>query len=639
MIRFFLFLTIISSVAGLLTAKELGPDVSTYEEEELKWENGNYGYHVMFKTLLENNKTEIYDNNIADSCVDQTIGSTYRLGIDNLPPDAHVKKAFLVWAGSQPQANLQGWTDNAVQLDFSSKFGLISESREISTELFYVIGGPSGFIFDSFFDRTESENNTYLGFFTYRVDVTDFFSSISKQGTEMGLEYSGFAYYGDYTVSDLNCDGAPVYANYSQLVSGWALIIIYTSDQIKPQNIYIFDGFSNYYLEESTISLSGIDMPPTPKIKATFIFHEGDTFDPWIENEDGDPVPMEGLFIKGEGDWYSLKNECNPLRNTVVDNTKISYNDVFNSISSQYGWDTATPECIGGDPENPDVKKIEYAMDVDTFILDPSKDHGFLSSFKNGSDHFDIKISANKDNTFSNMMILAYEPEGNWFDIPEKSEVISCTPASNGKDWCSDLEHTAAIKIQNWGERAAQTVSVKASYDELAKYVPNSTEYAVEFKEVDGNLIAKEWIPVPDLGDGEFPLLENVKVADKLEPCIHFGSHNSNCDTVILRYRFNVHPAIEYYQVLDHEFLISSKQVEYYTVGKVMPGHYGACVETQEEVDLTLCGGTPEDLIDDDTVPDDEIPDQDEILIINDADNGHSTAVNYGCSCLIFEER
>ena len=39
-------------------AKAIGPSVSKYRDTELKWEDGAYGYHVMFKSLLENKEQD-----------------------------------------------------------------------------------------------------------------------------------------------------------------------------------------------------------------------------------------------------------------------------------------------------------------------------------------------------------------------------------------------------------------------------------------------------------------------------------------------------------------------------------------------------------------------------------------------------
>ncbi|HNZ54589.1 MAG TPA: hypothetical protein PKN76_10670, partial [bacterium] len=51
---FVVFIFIALAVPFYAAAKAIGPEVSEYRGQELKWEDGAYGYHVMFKSLLEN---------------------------------------------------------------------------------------------------------------------------------------------------------------------------------------------------------------------------------------------------------------------------------------------------------------------------------------------------------------------------------------------------------------------------------------------------------------------------------------------------------------------------------------------------------------------------------------------------------
>lgn len=216
-----------------VSSKELGPDVSVYRGEELKWEDGAYGYFVMFKSLLMD------DNNAAYSpvCMDEKEGSTYTLDLSHIPADAAVERAFLVWTGAQPIALRNGLTDNEVMLSFISEDKQIKEEQVIKGKKAYKIAEAQGFEFDAFADMDPDAFNQ--SYFTYRVDVTDFFKNIHDKGRDLGNEYDGYSLYGDYKMSDLECANDQVYIGESTMVSGWTLLIIYTSIEISPKK-YIF---------------------------------------------------------------------------------------------------------------------------------------------------------------------------------------------------------------------------------------------------------------------------------------------------------------------------------------------------------------------------------------------------------------
>ncbi|MBP7434263.1 hypothetical protein KA996_12040, partial [bacterium] len=61
------YLFIVLGFFSTVSSKELGPDVSVYKGQMLKWEDykKGYNYHVMFKSMLADEKT----------CKDETEGS------------------------------------------------------------------------------------------------------------------------------------------------------------------------------------------------------------------------------------------------------------------------------------------------------------------------------------------------------------------------------------------------------------------------------------------------------------------------------------------------------------------------------------------------------------------------------------
>ncbi|HNW16861.1 MAG TPA: hypothetical protein PKM15_09175, partial [bacterium] len=180
--------TLLVFLSFFVSAKDFGPDVSVYNGEELKWEDGAYGYHVMFKSLLENLQADS-GNPQADTCMDEGAGSTYALDPSLIPADALIERAFLVWSGAVPIADKDDLTDNEVSLSFVSEDGRISENQVIKGKKAYKVSEAEGFEFDAF---TATDDPTH-SYFTYRVDITDFFKSIHDKGRELGLEYDGYS--------------------------------------------------------------------------------------------------------------------------------------------------------------------------------------------------------------------------------------------------------------------------------------------------------------------------------------------------------------------------------------------------------------------------------------------------------------
>jgi len=168
--KIFTILILFLILPVFIGAKAIGPNVSEYRGKELKWKDGAYGYYVMFKSLLENLQAD-QGNPQADACKNS---STYTLDPAHVPLDALVTEAFLVWTGAQPIASANDVTDNEVTLSYASTDGKISETQIIKGKKAYKISEAAGFEFDAFKDL-DNPNHQY---FTYRVDVTDFFKSI-----------------------------------------------------------------------------------------------------------------------------------------------------------------------------------------------------------------------------------------------------------------------------------------------------------------------------------------------------------------------------------------------------------------------------------------------------------------------------
>ncbi len=512
---------------------DIGPSVSKYNGEDLKWEKGSWDYFVMFKTLLKNADTsnDTAGNPQADACLTEAeiMDSTNGLGyytLDNnlIPDDAYVSRAFLVWMGSVPDAARSKDTDNQVKLTFNSTAsgsdGIIIKSEEITAPQAYKPGINKGFDYESVID--ESDANNPLIYYTYRVDVTDFFESLHQKGREAGFATNRDAIAGKYFVSGLTCAADESYVRQSTLVSNWALFVVYTSEQIKPKNIYIYNGVNTYYNWSSKITVGGFQLPKDPTVRVSLMVAEGDpgNYSPTLPFKER--LAFSGDSTVGK---IELTNKCNPKITGDY-----SYTEIYNSISSSYDWQGVGPTCIGGDPSNPDPAKLEYAIDIDTFVLNSDEYPGHLIL---GDTDMDFEISANQDLVVSNMMVVSVDTKPAVFDIPKEAEKMICSCSGIGNKTCEDRPFYFYIKVQNWGSAIAKDVVVK---DELAnnyKYIPGTTEYTYQSNNGD---IHDCWKPIADGAGSSFPLSgAGYTIPFAMSPCSE--TNTDSCDTVYIRFK------------------------------------------------------------------------------------------------------
>ena len=476
--RFLVLVLLVFMLPFSAGAKAIGPSVSKYMGKELKWEDGAYGYHVMFKSLLENrdpqnDETDPQLNPQADAC---KASSTYELGSSHVPSDAIIEDAYLIWTAAQPIEKLDSTTDNEVTLTFVSSDGSISETQTIKGKKAYKISeaGSVDFEFDAFRDIDDYDNTR--AWYTYRVNILDFFKSIQEKGRAGVVEgsafYDGFSLLGRYTLSNLECTEDAMYKDWTEMVADWSIVLIYSSVEVSPKKIYMYDGFKAYWHELSEINVTGFEFPIDPEIRITLASHEGD---PGRVSLDHEPFVKEGIQVQGSGiDWLLIYNDCNPK--TWVN--EIDYTEIFNSVSSVYNYQGDTLTCIGGNPSALNYDEIEYGMDVDTFVMDSSADGAYAAHFNKGGKRIALRIGANQDSVITNYMIVSVDTKAPQFDIPGRPEKVTCTPANNSDSnaiegkWCQNgLEHTFALRIQNWGADASGAITVVDT-------IPLGMEYA-----------------------------------------------------------------------------------------------------------------------------------------------------------------
>ena len=516
---------------------------------QLKWEEGAWDFFIMHKTLVDrvtgaanDSNNPVEKNPQADSFIDPAIGSTYTLTAKHIPQDADVDRAFLVWLTTQDPDNLATPTYNSVTLTFThatdpeiTKEMQVTASFQGSVTTTDQIGN---FEYESLYVAQSLTNQYPEAVYTYRVEVSDFMKEIIKMGEAKGMN-PGEALYGDYNVKGLNGSTHQNYLTTSGLVGGWFLPFVYTSSHISAKKIYFYNGLAAYRDAAKEITVSGFTLPDEAIIKLGLVVFEGDPglYSMTFAN-------LEGLSIRGQSDdptnFAPLFNDCNPL----VNNT---YTEMYNSISSIFGWgdDSNNYWCSSDpnklwpiDPEHP----LEYAIDADILMVDASPNGPFYGRFNKGDTSFSLKIGANQDQVYTNLLIVSVDTKMPDFDIPENIQ----TPNGREKDFCScstdadaickDRPFYYTIKIQNHGQNKASGVSLQDTLPTEVKYVPGTTEIATKF---DASGKGTDWTAVPDAGDGGFPFANSKEVAAQLDYCR--GADNCGEDTTVW-VRFVVEP-------------------------------------------------------------------------------------------------
>ena len=576
----------------LLSASISDSEISTYEDEELKWEDGAYGHFVMFKSNIYEEPNTGLDSAVI-GCVDEETGTTFTLDSTHIPSDAFIERAFLVWTGAIPIENFNDPTDNEVTLKYNSTDAEITLEETVTATKAYKTTESANFEFAGFKDL-DNPNHSYS---TYRVDVTGFFKKIHKAGRDLTLEDDGYSLYGNYNVYGLTCASDSSYINASQMVSDWSIILIYTSEELSPKKIFIYDEFVQRWHDQTEMYITGFEFPTDPKVKITIATHEGDPNLFRIENPYGNEIFLEGIQIRGEWvDWLFLSNDCNPEVEKTEEDQSFIYSETFNTISSIYGWADEEPTCIGGTPPVWDYETIERGIDVDTFVLDSYKDGSVANHFHKGGEFIELKIGANQDQYITNYMIVETDTKAPMFDIPGRAELVACTPANKDDKWCENGEHTFAIRIQNWGDDIAPPVTVKASIPVGMEYIPGSTEYSTDFISIDNEMIATNWHRIPDLEDGELPLEEGFQVAETIDFCDRDDDYPSCFNLIMVRFRTRVKADVTKSTVIEASASIETSGYPDYKTNLGIPSKLrlepSECVTSDDEIDLSKCGGT-----------------------------------------------
>ena len=632
MLRFKLFVLVlcILSFAGL-SAEIYGNMIGGEPAES--WEDGGQDFFVMFNSNIDDQIVMFGDdpeNPQGDTCVDS---SSFTLTDFHIPTDAIIEKAYIVWMGAVDPSKIDSPTDNTVNLSFAQvgESGVSHDAEIVGADdgagngkLLPEDSTSASFEFEGmkFTDDVEVgcsettngsiENDQTLGYFTYRVDITDFFDNIKTKNAEAGNTEEGM-YYGDYTFSGLDCTEHDNYRCKTTMVSAWAVFFVYRSSNIRPKKIYLYNGLAFVQGDKSVAEVSGFELPKYPVVRLTSMIAEGD---PKLVDT---KLPAEGIFLQGEGatSLFRLYNECNPMQGNYV--------EVFNSISSVVNWDpdaedTNQTQCVSG----PEDATVNFGIDVDTFLLNSEENINLQEHLKKGNTGMEITLSVNQDAIFTNFMVLSVDNKGSNFDIPEEASdptkskwnfpnnrekhFCGCPSTDEGKVadyYCEETtgfrEFYYMIKIQNWGDEDAENVVVSDELDGNLEYVPGSTEYATHL--VKGASAADDtyddWEVIQDKAGGVFPLSgDGYKIAAKMANCDQDAWACS--DTIMVRYKVKPKTGTSKNYVFENIAVISDdKSEEPYKSNRSYPLKLAptTCVpDTQcKTATKLMCGGERED--------------------------------------------
>lgn len=521
---------------------------------QLKWEEGAWDFFIMHKSLIKQVTGEASTtagNPQADTCIEENIGSTYTLTSKHIPPDANIDRAFLVWLSGQDPSNLNGPTDNSVTLTFTNASdSSITLTREITASLQGNLSTTTigNFEYEALNMPDSTTGNT--GVFTYRVEVSDFMKEIISMGEAKGMD-PGEALYGDYNVKGMECSNHQNYLQTSGLVGGWFLPFVYTSSHIGAKKIYFYNGLAAYRDAAQTITVSGFELPDEAIIKLGLVVFEGDPglYSMLFSH-------MEGLAISSQSDptnFAPMFNDCNPNLG--------SYTEMYNSISSVFGWEDSNNYWCIGNPNNPadTSNPIEYAIDADILMVDASPNGPFYGRFVKGDTMLNLQIGANQDQVYTNLLIVSVDTKLPDFDIPNEREKDFCSCAKEADTVCADKPFYYTIKVQNHGQNVANAVQLQDALPSQIDYVPGTTEIATKF-DAAGN--GTDWTQVPDVNGG-FPYATAQQVALKLEHCNTQDSASCGPDTTAwIRFQVKPKSGLSKNEVIRNDAVISSADSE-----------------------------------------------------------------------------
>ncbi len=469
---------------GILNALPIS-NIPTFEYE------GAYDYFILSKSLLANTGAYSTYEPQGDTSIGVEGASDFLLESD-IPADAVIEQAFLIWFASVNDADSMMFTDNEVTLMTPD-----GEDHTVTASLQGNSASPQGFEFETYY-------STGYYYYVYRVDVTDIIANYQYDHENGNIKSLA----GEYKVSGVDdiydCAQSGekhVYCSSASMIGGWQLILVYGSSQIARKRLYLYNGLtwsSNTNLKPTTINIANFELPEKAAVKVSFVTADGDDVKSAPESLEVQGGLAPTALVLGDAD-----GSCNPL------------NQPFNSKFRTVNHKGEVSDC-----------REELSFDVDTFFL--QYDENVPDSIINphvqyGTNSMNFYIKTGADIVLTNYVILSVDTRLPAFDIPEKNEKFLLTTTGEEGKVCKDTVFGYQIVVENHGQEPAEFVMVSDQLNSLQTYIPGTFQ-------IDYTGTGKCFENYPD--NGGFPLQSGIMVADTMEIC----QDELNCERILMRF-------------------------------------------------------------------------------------------------------
>jgi len=453
---------------------------------------GAFDYFILSNSLLLDTADHSSYEPQGDTSIGVT-GSSDTLLVTDIPKDAAIEKAFLVWFASVDDSDNMAFTDNVVTLTTPD-----GNEHEVAASLQGNTASPQGFEFESYF------TSGYY-YYVYRVDVTDIISDFQYDldSGEMNSLVGEYNVKGVDDIYDCQLSGTShAYCESASMIGGWQLILVYGSSEIARKRLYIYNGMdwsSNTKLNPTTVNISNFELPENAAVKISFVTSDGDDYAAAPESLELQGGLAPSAMVLGE-----IGNDsCNPL------------NQPFNSKFRKFNYKGMQSDCLQ-----------QLSFDVDTYFLqfDPEMPDSVINPHvQYGTNSMNFYIKTGADIVLTNYLILSVDTRLPAFDIPEKNEKFLLTPLEQGDKVCPETIFGYQIVVENHGHEPAENVIVKDVVMGLQDYIPGTFQ-------IDTTGTGTCFVDFDD--NGGFPLASGLTITEKMEIC----QDETNCDRILMRF-------------------------------------------------------------------------------------------------------
>ncbi len=479
------------SICLLIFPMLLAAPMTPYPEREYE---GAYDYFILGKSLLaDTGSYSDWEPNKGDTSLGVE-GTAATLKKDDLPPDAKIEEAFLIWFASKNDSDKAAHCDNKVFLTLPD-----GSEHEVEASVLGNSLTETTLEFDSYY-----KSGYY--YYVYRVDITDILTEYQMQEIESGIKPLD----GEYSVRgvtdiwDCHDDPNHNYCKNASMTGGWQVLFVYSSSLIARKRLYLYHGLdwsSNTKLNPKPINVANFELPEAASVKVSFVTIDGDNEPDYSESLEMIGELAETNLVLGE----TGPDACNPL------------DQPFNSKYRTYNYKGEPSECIE-----------ELSFDIDTFFLEYSEDDAanvINPHIQYGTTWFNFFIKTGADIILTNYVMLSVDTKLPAFDIPEADEKFVYSHSENHGQVCEELPFVYEIRVENHGQEPAQNVVVTDPIPSGLKYVSGSTQ-------IDKTGSGTCYESVEDVS-GQSPIEKGMKVADTLSIC----QDESNCESILVRFK------------------------------------------------------------------------------------------------------